>query len=160
MITFKQQQTTKLSAPGIKAATSLPKSRKVKKGKQQKSQSNLDCMIDCGHDDHPPADTQQPVASDAKNIPIPGLKSADELDEKNLTKLLEAGLAINGLKVLLMATAEKIELHVNHNAITPELLTELDDVAKSIFITTKKLNAIKTPCCDLYVPLAVQLEDE
>jgi hypothetical protein len=158
MLTLKQKKkhNTTTTASGSVGAESPRK----KTGKKHKSASNgnLECMVDCGHENHKPQ--QAPTELESQTLtPKPSIDKKLE-DEKTLKRVLEAGLMINGLKQLLLSAAERIELHVNHNAITPALLTELDDVATAIGITTRKLNSIKAPCCDLYVGVIHDVGDE
>lgn len=116
------------------------------------------CVVECGHDttskDHREHSTQHLIDRGAMPIATPSP------EQKELNRVLEAGLMINGLRVLYLALAEKIEVHVSHNVITPELLRELEDVAASTQLTTKRLNALKVPCCDLYTQLAPSEEGD
>ena len=122
--------------------------------KPQEKANSLSYMVDCGTDHH--HHHSQTAVTEPNQTQTLISPPAATTEEKDLRRVLEAGLMINGLKVLLVTAAEKIDLHVSHNAITPGLLQELDDIAKAITLTTKKLNSIKSPCCDLYarVPTA------
>lgn len=155
---------------GKEAAKSTKGSSRKKSSSQQPAHTTkaLECVVGCGHDDHnrehslqhqqQEGNRGQPVAESTSTIPAKLLPSTD--DAKALKRVLEAGLMINGLKVLLVSAAEKIDLHVSHNAITPALLQELEDVAQAVMITTKKLNSIKSPCCDLYQTLPATGDDD
>jgi hypothetical protein len=156
---------------GKEAVKSTKGSSRKKSSSQQLSTHTtkaLECVVGCGHDDHREHSLQhqqqegnrgQPTTEPTSTIPAKLLPSTD--GTKALKRVLEAGLMINGLKVLLVSAAEKIDLHVSHNAITPALLQELEDVAQAVMITTKKLNSIKSPCCDLYQTLpAIDDDDE
>lgn len=150
MLTLKQK--TKHGHDTSDGSTTNGDPGKEKGGKKTKHHTRgklVECVVGCGHDHG-----QQHKHADSENSKPPTPAAAVPLDkglvDGSLTSILEAGLMINGLKQLLLSAAERIELHVNHNAITPELLTELDDIAVAIGITTKKLNSIKVPCCDLY----------
>lgn len=137
-----------------------------KKSAAHQAPKALECVVGCGHEDHREHNTQhqqeqnrgQPTTESTNTIPAKLLPSTD--DAKDLKRILTAGLMINGLKVLLVSAAEKIDLHVSHNAITPALLQELEDVAQAVMITTKKLNSIKSPCCDLYQPIPLADDDD
>ena len=158
MLTLKQKKkhnTTTTASGSIAGESSRKKSSKKHK---PASNGNLECVVDCGHENHKPQHT--PTELEPQTLtPKPSTDKKLE-DEKTLKRVLEAGLMINGLKQLLLSAAERIELHVNHNAITPALITELDDVATAIGITTRKLNSIKIPCCDLYVGVIHDVGDE
>lgn len=154
---------------GKEAAKSTKGSSRKKPSQQPSTHTTkaLECVVGCGHDDHREHSLQhqqqegnrgQPTTEPTSTIPAKLLPSTD--DAKALKRVLEAGLMINGLKVLLVSAAEKIDLHVSHNAITPALLQELEDVAQAVMITTKKLNSIKSPCCDLYQTLPAIDDDE
>lgn len=152
MLTLTNKQQTQ-QGKGTAKSTKDGTKRQVKKTAEKAS--SLACMIDCGTD-HQHSGQASPQSNDHVAT-TPLLPTAQE---KDLKRVLEAGLMINGLKVLFMTAAEKIDLHVSHNAITPGLLLELEDIAKAITLTTKKLNSIRTPCCDLYVQVLEEDDDD
>lgn len=142
--------------------SAFPSSASSKKKRQRVENKALTaCVVECGHD--PAKDYHEHCVNHESQQTMATTNVTSNLvptaAQKELSKVLEAGLMINGLKVLFTALAEKIELHVNHNVITPELLQELEDVAQATLLTTKKLKVLRAPCCDLYTIPAVSEED-